>query len=65
MDKAARNRAFEVHETTQLNHWAEETSWEQRLNWLQSALEFVYASGVDYQAQRQTRIEQERLQRNK
>ena len=60
MDKAAEDKAFAEHRDAQIKRLAAETSCEQRLNWLQSALEFAHAAGVDYLAQKHARIERER-----
>ena len=63
MDKDAQDRAFKEHRKEQIIHWARETTWEQRLDWLQAALEFVQATGIDYSAQRQQRVKYEVAER--
>jgi hypothetical protein len=45
--------SHEEHRRAQRLRWARETTAEQRLVWLEGALEFVYASGIDYLAQRE------------
>jgi endonuclease/exonuclease/phosphatase (EEP) superfamily protein YafD len=45
--------SYEEHRRAQRLRWAKETTPAQRLAWLEAALEFVYASGIDYLAQKE------------
>ncbi|MBI1756879.1 MAG: hypothetical protein HYR64_07220 [Fimbriimonas ginsengisoli] len=51
-------RSHEEHRIAQRRRWAKETTPTQRLQWLEAALMFVHASGIDYLAQK--RIQEER-----
>lgn len=45
--------AFEAHRREQVLSWAKETTALQRLQWLQSALEFACASGINLVEQKE------------
>ncbi|MBS1717052.1 MAG: hypothetical protein JSS72_04905 [Armatimonadetes bacterium] len=56
-------RGFDEHRRAQARRWANETTAEQRLEWLEQALKFAYACGIDVVAVRRKAKEQQYSQK--